>query len=215
MSTFLRKKLHLCFSSSGVVSPSIPSSPIVVPNHNPPSHHHPHHTPPSIFINNFNSLYDHLSVSSPLHLNDKFTSVAVALTTPKSGETGSSLFSGGLRPSPLRADDEDDQEDEDDEEEDYAIVSKLLSDGTAIMTHIDSPDPCRDFARSMREMVEARDPTRDDVSDREYLNELLFCYLSLNPRHTHKFIVSAFADTLLWLHSQSSPSPESSLSRSI
>ncbi|RID79281.1 hypothetical protein BRARA_A02031 [Brassica rapa] len=145
MSTFLRKKLHLCFSSSGVVSPSIPSSPIVVPNHNPPSNHHHHHTP-SIFINNFNSLYDHLSVSSPLHPH--------------------------------------------------------------------SPDPCRDFGRSMREMVEARDPTRDDVSDREYLNELLFCYLSLNPKHTHKFIVSAFADTLLWLLSQSS-SPGSALSQSI
>ncbi|CDY42794.1 BnaC01g22720D [Brassica napus] len=187
MSTFLRKKLHLCFSSSGVVSPSIPSSPIVVPNHNPPSHHH-HHTP-SIFINNFNSLYDHLSVSSPLHRNDKFTSVAAALTTPKSGEIGSN--------------------------ENYAVVSKLLSDGTAILKHIDSPDPCRDFGRSMREMVEARDPTRDDVSDREYLNELLFCYLSLNPKHTHKFIVSAFADTLLWLLSQSSSPEYYPLSQSI
>ncbi|KAF8047459.1 hypothetical protein N665_3011s0005 [Sinapis alba] len=205
MSTFLRKKLHLCFSSSGVVSPSIPSSPIVVPNQNPPS--------PSIFINNFNSLYDHLSVSSPLHRNDKFTSLAAALTTPKSGETGSSLFSSGLHPSPRRVDDECDEEDEDDEDENYAVVSKLLSDGTAIMKLIESPDPCRDFGRSMREMVEARDPTRDDASDREYLNELLFCYLSLNPKHTHKFIVSAFADTLLWLHSQSSP--ESSLSQSI
>ncbi|CAF2073403.1 hypothetical protein Bca4012_088746 [Brassica carinata] len=212
MSTFLRKKLHLCFSSSGVVSPSIPSSPIVVPNHNPPSHHH-HHTP-SIFINNFNSLYDHLSVSSPLHRNDKFTSVAAALTTPKSGEIGSSLFSGGLHPSPRRADDEED-EDEEDEDENYAVVSKLLSDGTAILKHIDSPDPCRDFGRSMREMVEARDPTRDDVSDREYLNELLFCYLSLNPKHTHKFIVSAFADTLLWLLSQSSSPEYYPLSQSI
>lgn len=210
MSTFLKKKLHLCFSSSGVVSPSIPSSPIVVPNHNPPSHHH--HTP-SLFINNFNSLYDHLSVSSPLHRNDNFTSVAAALTTPKSGEIGSSLFTGGLLPpSPRRPDDEDDEEDGN-----YAIVSKILSDGTAITKRIDSPDPCRDFGRSMREMVEARDPTRDDdasFSDREYLNELLFCYLSLNPRHTHKFIVSAFADTLLWLLSQSS-SPGNSLSHSI
>ncbi|KAJ0232734.1 Transcription repressor OFP11 [Hirschfeldia incana] len=212
MSTFLKKKLHLCFSSSGVVSPSIPSSPVVVPNDNPPSHHHT----PSIFINNFNSLYDHLSVSSPLHRNDKFTSVAAALTTPKSGETGSNLFSGGLHPSPRRADD-DEEDEEEDEDENYAVVSNLLSDGTAIMERIDSPDPCRDFGRSMREMVEARDPTRDDddASDREYLNELLFCYLSLNPKHTHKFIVSAFADTLLWLHSQSSPSAESSLSRSI
>ncbi|CAH8316865.1 unnamed protein product [Eruca vesicaria subsp. sativa] len=216
MTTFLKKKLHLCFSSSGVHSPSIPSSPIVVPNHNPPSpsHNQHHTTPASIFINTFNSLYDHLSLSSPLHRNDKFTSVAAAaLTTPKSGDIGSSLFSGGLHPSPRKAD--DDYEDEEDEDETYAVVSKLLSDGTAILKHIDSSDPCRDFGKSMREMVEARESTRDDVSDREYLNELLFCYLSLNPKHTHKCIVSAFSDTLLWLLSPSSSSPESSLSQSI
>ncbi|CAH2079125.1 unnamed protein product [Thlaspi arvense] len=214
MSNFLRKKLHLCFSSSGGLSPAIPSSPIVVSSssHNPPSDHH--HTP-SIFINNFNSLYDHLSVSPPLYRRDNtnfVTAAAFTITTPKSGDNGSGLFAGGMHPSsPRRADDVADEE-----EENSAVVSNLLSGGTAIMKHIDSPDPYRDFGMSMREMVEARDPTTRDVADdREYLHELLFCYLSLNPKHTHRFIVSAFADTLLWLLSPSSSSPENVLSQSI
>ncbi|CAL9225396.1 unnamed protein product [Arabidopsis halleri] len=180
MSNFLRKKLHLCFSSSGVLSPAIPSSPIIVSNHNAQSHHRS----PSIFINNFNSLYDHLSVSSPLHRRH-------------SSDNPAGIFSTNRR--------------DEEEDETSAAVSKLLSGGTAIMKHIESPDPYRDFGRSMREMVEARDLTRDVVADREYLHELLFCYLSLNPKHTHKFIVSAFADTLLWLLSPSS-SPEHFLS---
>ncbi|EOA18394.1 hypothetical protein CARUB_v10006932mg [Capsella rubella] len=182
MSSFLRKKLHLCFSSSGGISPAIPSSPIIVSNHNAPSSHHHHHTP-SIFINNFNSLYDHLSVSSPLHRRH-------------SSDNPAGLFSSSNRL------------DNEEQDEDSAVVSKILSGGTAIMKHIDSPDPYRDFGRSMREMVEARDLTRDVAADREYLHELLFCYLSLNPKHTHKFIVSAFADTLLWLLSPSSSSSE-------
>ncbi|AEE83510.1 Transcription repressor OFP11 [Arabidopsis thaliana] len=182
MSNFLRKKLHLCFSSSGGLSPSIPSSPIIVSNHNAQSH--PHHTP-SIFINNFNSLYDQLSVSSPLHRRH-------------SSENPAGVFSTNRR-------------EEEEEDETTTSVSKLLSGGTAIMKHIESPDPYRDFGRSMREMVEARDLTRDVVADREYLHELLFCYLYLNPKHTHRFIVSAFADTLLWLLSPS-PSPEHFLS---
>lgn len=176
MTNFLRKKLHLCFSSSGGLSPSIPSSPIIVSNHNRPPNHHT----PSIFINNFNSLYDHVSVSSPLHRRH-------------SSDNPAGLFSSNRR--------------DDEEDENSAAVSKLLTGGTVIMKHIESPDPYRDFGRSMREMVEARDLTRDVVADREYLHELLFCYLSLNPKHTHKFIVSAFADTLLWLLSPSS-SPE-------
>ncbi|KAL1220657.1 Transcription repressor OFP11 [Cardamine amara subsp. amara] len=171
MSNFLRKKLHLCFSSSGA---SIPSSPIIVSNHNPPSHHHT----PSIFINNFNSLYDHLSVSSPLHRR----------------HSSAGLFSTNRHVV--------------EEDENSVAVSKLISGGTAIMKHIESSDPYRDFGRSMREMLEARDLTRDVVADREYLHELLFCYLSLNPKRTHKYIVSAFADTLLWLLSPSSSSPE-------
>ncbi|CAA7040059.1 unnamed protein product [Microthlaspi erraticum] len=218
MSTFLKKKLHLCFSTSGVLSPSIPSSPVVISSHNP-NHHHT----PSIFINNFNSLYDHLSVSSPLYRGNRpgNLSADAAFTKPKSRETESDdptrPFGGGLHPSPRRANDDEGEEEEEEEEEDNSsVVSKLLSGGMAFTKHIESPDPYRDFGRSMREMVEARDLTRDVAADREYLQELLFCYLSLNPEHTHKFIVSAFADTLLWLlFPSSAPSPDNFRSQSI
>ncbi|KZV22534.1 hypothetical protein F511_09056 [Dorcoceras hygrometricum] len=61
-----------------------------------------------------------------------------------------------------------------------------------------SPDPFTDFRRSMQEMVVARE--LQDVNENwEYLHELLMCYLSLNPKSTHKFIVSAFADLLVSL----------------
>ncbi|KAM1042023.1 hypothetical protein FF1_031179 [Malus domestica] len=67
-----------------------------------------------------------------------------------------------------------------------------------------SPDPYRDFLRSMQEMVEARERTPDseDVkkkSNWEFLHELLLCYLALNPKSTHKFIIGAFADLLVSL----------------
>ncbi|KAK1399059.1 Transcription repressor [Heracleum sosnowskyi] len=65
-----------------------------------------------------------------------------------------------------------------------------------------SPDPFLDFRRSMQEMVEARDLV--DVRDNwEYLHDLLTCYLSLNPKSTHKFIVRAFADLLVSLMTSS------------
>ncbi|KAL8092682.1 hypothetical protein AgCh_034801 [Apium graveolens] len=61
-----------------------------------------------------------------------------------------------------------------------------------------SPDPYVDFRRSMQEMVEARD-LGDVRANWEHLHELLTCYLSLNPKSTHKFIVGAFADLLVSL----------------
>ncbi|KAK1373036.1 Transcription repressor [Heracleum sosnowskyi] len=61
-----------------------------------------------------------------------------------------------------------------------------------------SPDPYVDFRRSMQEMVEARDLV-DVRANWEHLHELLTCYLSLNPKSTHKFIVGAFADLLVSL----------------
>lgn len=48
----------------------------------------------------------------------------------------------------------------------------------------------------MQEMVESRDDARDNF---EYLHELLTCYLDLNPKSAHKFIVGAFADLLVTL----------------
>lgn len=65
-----------------------------------------------------------------------------------------------------------------------------------------SPDPFLDFRQSMQEMVEARD-LMDVRANWEYLHELLTCYLSLNPKSTHKFIVGAFADLLVSLMTSS------------
>ncbi|GFZ08861.1 ovate family protein 12 [Actinidia rufa] len=52
----------------------------------------------------------------------------------------------------------------------------------------------------MQEMVEARELT-EVKANWDYLHELLLCYLSLNPQHTHKFIIRAFADLLVSLMS--------------
>lgn len=50
----------------------------------------------------------------------------------------------------------------------------------------------------MQEMVEARDLV-DVRANWDYLHELLTCYLDLNPKSAHKFIVGAFADLLVTL----------------
>ncbi|XP_022138695.1 transcription repressor OFP12-like [Momordica charantia] len=68
-----------------------------------------------------------------------------------------------------------------------------------------SVDPYADFRRSMEEMIEARE-MENVRSDWEYLEELLSCYLRLNPNHTHKFIITAFSDLLLSLLANS-PAP--------
>ncbi|KAL3827965.1 hypothetical protein ACJIZ3_016767 [Penstemon smallii] len=66
-----------------------------------------------------------------------------------------------------------------------------------------SPDPFIDFRRSMQEMVEACE-LHDVRENWDYLHELLMCYLSLNPKSTHKFIVGAFADLLVSLTTSTS-----------
>ncbi|OIS97043.1 PREDICTED: transcription repressor OFP12-like [Nicotiana attenuata] len=74
--------------------------------------------------------------------------------------------------------------------------SDTVIDGSiAVPTY--SPDPYLDFRRSMQEMVEAR-----ELSDNwDSLHELLMCYLTLNPKSTHKYIVGAFADLIVCLMS--------------
>ncbi|GAB2282360.1 hypothetical protein Dimus_016905 [Dionaea muscipula] len=74
--------------------------------------------------------------------------------------------------------------------------SHVAAGGVAVQTY--SPDPYSDFRRSMQEMVEARDKSfGDSRSNWDYLHELLLCYLSLNPKSTHGFIIKAFADVLV------------------
>ncbi|KAK6117170.1 hypothetical protein DH2020_049049 [Rehmannia glutinosa] len=73
----------------------------------------------------------------------------------------------------------------------------VVSGGVAVQTY--SPDPYSDFRKSMVEMIESRDLTDVRADNWGFLNELLLCYLTLNPKHTHKFIVGAFADVIVSL----------------
>ena len=50
----------------------------------------------------------------------------------------------------------------------------------------------------MQEMVEARDLI-DVKANWDYLHELLLCYLAMNPKSTHKYIIGAFADLIVSL----------------
>lgn len=75
----------------------------------------------------------------------------------------------------------------------------LFKGSVAVATY--SPDPYVDFRRSMQEMVEARPELMDVKSNWNVLHELLLCYLALNPKSTHKFILGAFADLLVSLMS--------------
>lgn len=72
----------------------------------------------------------------------------------------------------------------------------IVKDGVAVPTL--SPNPYMDFRQSMQEMVEARD-LMDVKANWDNLHELLLCYLALNPKSTHKFIVGAFADLVVSL----------------
>lgn len=76
------------------------------------------------------------------------------------------------------------------------VPGTFLSGGVAIQKY--SPDPYTDFHKSMQEMIEAHE-LMDGESSWEFLHELLCCYLTLNPKHTHKFIVDAFAEVILSL----------------
>ncbi|CBI26259.3 unnamed protein product, partial [Vitis vinifera] len=81
---------------------------------------------------------------------------------------------------------------------DFATSDSIVNGGVAVHTY--SPNPYEDFRRSMQEMAEARE-LRDVAADWDYLHELLLCYLTLNPKHTHKFIIRAFADLIVCLMS--------------
>ncbi|KAL6140923.1 hypothetical protein ACLB2K_059215 [Fragaria x ananassa] len=59
-----------------------------------------------------------------------------------------------------------------------------------------SPNPGYEFKRSMHDMVEARLRNNAKV-DWNFMEELLFCYLNLNEKKSHRFILSAFADLVV------------------
>ncbi|CAI0559504.1 unnamed protein product [Linum tenue] len=79
-----------------------------------------------------------------------------------------------------------------------------LEGGVAVKKY--SPDPYADFKKSMVEMIESR-RIKDARGNWDYLHELLSCYLDMNPKNTHCYIIAAFADIVVRLLS-TSPPPE-------
>ncbi|XP_068651529.1 transcription repressor OFP14-like [Aristolochia californica] len=74
--------------------------------------------------------------------------------------------------------------------------ARLPGDSFAVLTY--SRRPYHDFRRSMQEMVEARQ--REGAQpplDWDFMEELLFCYLKLNERRAHKYILGAFVDLIV------------------
>ncbi|CAK7327058.1 unnamed protein product [Dovyalis caffra] len=154
----------------------------------------------SITVKNFSSLYDLSSASTSKSLTNSFSSSYSDSDTDSPPDFATIFASQRLFfSSPGRSN---------------SIIESLpephapVSGGVAIKKY--SPDPYTDFKHSMQEMIEARE-LRDVRANWDYLHELLSCYLKLNPQHTHKFIVSAFADIVVCL--LSSPSPESDIHR--
>ncbi|XP_054783788.1 transcription repressor OFP14 [Prosopis cineraria] len=85
-----------------------------------------------------------------------------------------------------------------------ATVETLPRDFIAVLLY--SPSPYEDFLRSMQDMVEARLNNHEGV-DWDFMEELLFCYLNLNEKKSHKFILSAFVDVIAGLRRRSEKVP--------
>ncbi|KAK9287807.1 hypothetical protein L1049_016249 [Liquidambar formosana] len=196
MSNIFWKNFNLCF-------PIFKCPPTTLSPPTPPTQDHSHPSPiipstTSIMIKSFNSLYDFTSNSTS---TSKSHTPSTATTdyffsscddtdseTPPDFATvfashrfffsspgrSNSIFESPESP-PLESD-------------------ALVTGGVAVPKY--SPDPYMDFRRSMQEMVESRE-FNDARENWEYLHELLLCYLTLNPKHTHKFIISAFADLVI------------------
>ncbi|XP_068634050.1 transcription repressor OFP12 [Aristolochia californica] len=187
MTRKFRDNLHLCFSQLRR-SPSKSPHPSLLPTKAIPFSTSPHSSSsPSALVKNYNSLYDPASDSSE---NGAFSKTF----TPSSGATSSP--------------------DSDDPEPDLASAyasrrfffsypghsNSIIDDQppphppASVAVPKISPDPFMDFRRSMEEMIVSRGlDVRQDWDD---LQELLLCYLSLNRKQTHKFILGAFADLL-------------------
>ncbi|XP_021765645.1 transcription repressor OFP13-like [Chenopodium quinoa] len=91
------------------------------------------------------------------------------------------------------------QEQEQDQEQEPSINPILSEDSELVVAYkesevlsMDSNSPYEDFRRSMEEMVEAH-----GVKDWQGLEQLLGCYLKINGKNNHGYIVGAFIDLLV------------------
>lgn len=217
MPSTLGKNLHMCFTKAVCDSSSSPAAPLNNPDH--AAHHSRPFIPSSsssssIFIRNFNSLYDYDSTSNSKLPSARTHSSSTLSSDPDSesepdfatvvasqrffftspGRSNSIVES---TPSVATTTESSDSVSPMNNHQSGSSTS-CVRDSVAVPT--DSPDPYVDFRRSMQEMVEARD-LFDVKANWDCLHELLLCYLALNPKTTHKFIISAFADLLVSLMS--------------
>ncbi|KAJ7972776.1 Transcription repressor like [Quillaja saponaria] len=193
------RNLNLCFLK--IRRPSMSSTTTSTPdedNHNRPL---PSTTTTTtgttsslILFKNFNSIYDNSfdynstsnSSSSLSTAEPEAADIAIAFASQRfffsaPGRSNSIIESTNTDMSPINVNNN----------------NKLFNDIVAVPTY--SPDPYVDFRRSMQEIVEARDELMDVKSNWESLHELLLSYLAINPKSSHKFILSAFADLLVSL----------------
>ncbi|OAY61659.1 transcription repressor OFP16 [Manihot esculenta] len=209
MAGTLGRNLHLCFTK--IKSPLEPQS--------PPTLLSPHHHSHPLILKNYNSLFDSYTFDSasksPTHSSSSSSSSSCSSSEPDFATVFASqrfFFSSPgrsnsiIESTPSSTATPTDSSDSlvgsmnDKSDGRSSLESRnsaaTVKDSVAVPTY--SPDPYLDFRRSMQEMVEARDLV-DVKANCDYLHELLSCYLELNPKSTHKFIVRAFADLLVSL----------------
>lgn len=210
------RNINLCFTKiKWPLAPQSPNSMSPVPqlrDHD----YNVHALPPSTttsptLIRNFNSLYDHHTFECSTSKSRSMSSNTATSSSykPDPASTNAEDFASAFAShrfffsSPGRSNSI--VESTIDESNLPSIIAaaqeaeKVFNNGVAVPKY--SPDPYADFRRSMQEMVEARDLV-DVKSNWEFLHELLLCYLALNPKKTHKFIMGAFADLLVSLLSK-------------
>ncbi|XP_010521526.1 PREDICTED: transcription repressor OFP14 [Tarenaya hassleriana] len=79
-----------------------------------------------------------------------------------------------------------------------------------------APDPQEEFRRSMVEMVEGRlYGMKESEVDWEFMEEVLFCYLELNDKKSHRFILSAFVDLIVVLRQEEKTVTRNGMTRSL
>ncbi|XP_076941457.1 transcription repressor OFP16-like [Bidens hawaiensis] len=189
MPTNLERNLNLCFSK-------------LKRHQSPPPSNHRHCHSESTLTKNFNTLYDIPAISDSedggpdIHIPTVVASDRFFFSSP--GRSNSIFESTSHSTSSVAS---TSFVDPTEDVEAPAVVGgfeniESVGGGVAIPTI--SPDPYHDFRKSMQEMVEARDLI-DVRANWDYLHELLTCYLDLNPKSAHKFIVAAFADLLVTL----------------
>ncbi|XP_039114852.1 transcription repressor OFP12-like [Dioscorea cayenensis subsp. rotundata] len=195
----LGKSFQLCFSRLKRNSSSTPEH-TLNPHHTPPSSSLPStssSSSSSIVFKNFNSLYDPLTATSESDTLFNGSTSASASESETQLDLATAIASRRLFPSaPGPSNSIVDSAA-------VPIGSSGSASGLAVPTY--SPDPYADFRRSMEEMVAALGL---GLAGRAELQELLLCYLALNRRHAHKYIVGAFADLLVGLSAASGSKPD-------